>query len=1355
MVGSKGPQFADISKDAVVWNADQTKRIKKNSGSVGNFGTGARGINNFGTMAGGSKIPGSFSADVTGKITKVDPPEETPKISVIGEFQFDKGNESGIAGKIKGIFGKNKENGYSIPVTGILKNVKSSEGAENTVNVVGNVTSIKNTQTLKGINATAIVNKVVKSGSVSGEPVTVKAKANISTDANTDNVNKKIQGVSKAASTTQKMTIDADNSPAIRKINKVISHIKSAKPTLKYSVSGPSSVSVPIYASFRGTWKKEVKISKSPGNAEKGVNNYISASSVPSIGSAASGHHGRLGPNGKGGPTLTGERGFEVAWLPSENRSMILGASGPQMIDLPSDAVIWTHEQSKRILSQKAIPAGSHANTSRRLSSGGSSKSSGSSSSGSSKKSSNKSSHSKQQEKNTKDAAKVIAKAGKISTWWDNQTRKIDAVQRSIDKNLKTFENAIKEFGATFKSTGSAASDYLAKLRQSISLNTASKNQANTDLEKISTKSTKKQKAADKQVAKAQKKVDKAKKTKSKKDDKKAKKELSKAKKKQKEAYGLGYEKISWEVTKVKKGKKTKVTKTEGINLGDYIKYDPTTGAYIVDSAAINKQAKKGKRGKKWAESVKEAANKRLETYTNRVNTAEDNITKQTEALEAYGEKIYETFVDWENELTKIWNITEKINQLEAETTRLKSALALQEAQLGSGLLKATKDFNNTSITLFKGQLKSMGDTVKEQASLINEQKNTLKELLFGDANRANLESVNAKLNAAKESNASEEELVALEQIAKGLQHEEDVRKAALEYLSYNFNGDGTVNFSFNSAQFEADKIDETKGITASDASEIQEYVKEISSQNGELNKSFSDETDLLADLYAVLEDLDENQANDAEQLLDFLNEEQEQNLEDIKKISESINNALKSLLDAVKQDLTERRNREDNAKTEADIAKKQQRLAALRADTSGGNAVEIAQLQKEISDAQESYGRTLEDQLLERLQRQADLAADQRDVMIELEEAILQTMGKDSNLAKVNEWFALAEKIGDGITEEEARKIFEEEAKPIWLKNNGYDQATDAQKRRLEADWESYLNRLLTYSRKKQTTTEQIKEVDTIANDTLSDNIVLSNEKTNVPVVSEIPKEEAQEIAQVVQTDTEEEPVPEDPSQTVTNAVTRARDNKAAQDAYTKKIAAAAKNKKIGAQELLNVQKIAKTAGIGMAKVFPDLAATEGLTWKQIIAAAKEAGFNKNRLAATFSTANFKKGFEAVHGSGSYDKAKKQKAEPYKKYLSNYKKGGLADFTGPAWLDGTPSKPELILNNTDTKNFLALRDVLSDALKTTNLATNNETNEFNIDISIEKIDNDYDVNRMVEIVKKEIVKSVGYRNVSQVRNFR
>jgi hypothetical protein len=38
-----------------------------------------------------------------------------------------------------------------------------------------------------------------------------------------------------------------------------------------------------------------------------------------------------------------------------------------------------------------------------------------------------------------------------------------------------------------------------------------------------------------------------------------------------------------------------------------------------------------------------------------------------------------------------------------------------------------------------------------------------------------------------------------------------------------------------------------------------------------------------------------------------------------------------------------------------------------------------------------------------------------------------------------------------------------------------------------------------------------------------------------------------------------------------------------------------------------------------------------------------------------------------------------KKGARNYTKY--GFKTGGLADFTGPAWLDGTPSKPEYILN--------------------------------------------------------------------------
>lgn len=45
--------------------------------------------------------------------------------------------------------------------------------------------------------------------------------------------------------------------------------------------------------------------------------------------------------------------------------------------------------------------------------------------------------------------------------------------------------------------------------------------------------------------------------------------------------------------------------------------------------------------------------------------------------------------------------------------------------------------------------------------------------------------------------------------------------------------------------------------------------------------------------------------------------------------------------------------------------------------------------------------------------------------------------------------------------------------------------------------------------------------------------------------------------------------------------------------------------------------------------------------------------------------------------------------------YYSAFKKGGLADYTGMAWLDGTPTEPEMVLNPEDTSNFIALKDAM------------------------------------------------------------
>jgi hypothetical protein len=107
-----------------------------------------------------------------------------------------------------------------------------------------------------------------------------------------------------------------------------------------------------------------------------------------------------------------------------------------------------------------------------------------------------------------------------------------------------------------------------------------------------------------------------------------------------------------------------------------------------------------------------------------------------------------------------------------------------------------------------------------------------------------------------------------------------------------------------------------------------------------------------------------------------------------------------------------------------------------------------------------------------------------------------------------------------------------------------------------------------------------------------------------------------------------------------------------------------------------------------------------------------------------------------------------------YFKALRGYKTGGLADFTGPAWLDGTPSKPEYILNADQTQRFFQLVDVLS-GFDTKGGNSPSGDNYFTIDINVESISDDYDVDQMAERIKEIIYEDSMYRNVNTINQIR
>lgn len=76
--------------------------------------------------------------------------------------------------------------------------------------------------------------------------------------------------------------------------------------------------------------------------------------------------------------------------------------------------------------------------------------------------------------------------------------------------------------------------------------------------------------------------------------------------------------------------------------------------------------------------------------------------------------------------------------------------------------------------------------------------------------------------------------------------------------------------------------------------------------------------------------------------------------------------------------------------------------------------------------------------------------------------------------------------------------------------------------------------------------------------------------------------------------------------------------------------------------------------------------------------------------------------------------------------YYNAYKNGGLADYTGVAWIDGTPSNPEMVLNAKDTSNFIALKDAMkniSTKSAISDIFKNNE-NAMNILSQLSKVSN-------------------------------
>ena len=104
------------------------------------------------------------------------------------------------------------------------------------------------------------------------------------------------------------------------------------------------------------------------------------------------------------------------------------------------------------------------------------------------------------------------------------------------------------------------------------------------------------------------------------------------------------------------------------------------------------------------------------------------------------------------------------------------------------------------------------------------------------------------------------------------------------------------------------------------------------------------------------------------------------------------------------------------------------------------------------------------------------------------------------------------------------------------------------------------------------------------------------------------------------------------------------------------------------------------------------------------------------------------------------------------------YAKGGIADFTGPAWLDGSPQDPERVLSPYQTKLFEAMVEALERASKITipsmpnygDIVSNggNQISVGDIVVNVDNLDTDDDYEELAKKVSAILMERIGRTTV-------
>ena len=625
-------------------------------------------------------------------------------------------------------------------------------------------------------------------------------------------------------------------------------------------------------------------------------------------------------------------------------------------------------------------------------------------------------------------------------------------------------------------------------------------------------------------------------------------------------------------------------------------------------------------------------------------------------------------------------------------------------------------------------------------------------------------------------------ERVLNEELRKSIEDINKKRQAAADKYNYSYSpinsniqasdlyslvGDRyNVNYGkINSLQIPNDYKDEIVNLVK----QRNEYLDKLEEQNERERKRRKEFYEFQKQSLTDMTDLEEKMKN-------TLKEKYEQEIKDIEAKYSAMEEADNEYVDALSEAIEKQRKLRDQENSWSELADKERRLSLMSRDTSSANRVETMSLQRDIEKNRQDLLDQSVDNIIDGLKELYEDQKETREIEIEYRRSLLDESALMREAVEALDQINTAEDLVTWFYENTAN-LSDMSERQIKLEELQWHELFDAKTVYLETSMADFNSALETteldiqriVDETSQTITEQAKNSLDSVNDTVNDNIKSAQDSLSSALDTLKDRHEAYnkalevsaQLQQTYNTTIQEfSKLIKELDKETTNqnwAERRAREEQDRvygrtklfnqnrldiQEPYESPVSG------LTNEEYARVYHAQNSSNISTIETFKNWFYSAGV--QQQLREGKTLQRNMSGV-----TKQDIKDIIPTTGIGAYTVVQRANGEFYisKNLPKAYASGGLVNFTGPAWVDGSPQKPEAFLSPEDTKRIGDAAKILADLpiFKNNfdqNQITNNNIGDTHIDIhiNIENVASDYDVDQAVERVKQDIVNAANYK---------